>query len=241
MSENRRLSSPFTRLHLVPKSGVSYSCYVKVANNSGGETSTLDAIGHNKSAWKIELSDDALRFKEMSGPGESVLLRDSIDELDLLDGPVITRMLRLKRAKVAMQLDSKGFQAIWAWVGQAQMLKKVLKQRLSWYLALAAIFIVGSLPIAADPDAGVDAVAFDLESALLGAALLVLGAASRLWPHRVLLLLDSAWFVALAGIGIRDIIVGSSSIYWSPLILLQLGLVYSGVLLWKRLRPESLG
>lgn len=175
----------------------------------------------------------------MSGPGESVLLRDSIDELDLLDGPVITRLLRLKRAKVTMQLDAKGFQAIWAWVGQAQMLKKVLKQRLSWYLALAAIFIVGSLPMAADPDAGVDAVAFDLESALLGAALLVLGAASRLWPHRVLLLLDSAWFVVLAGTGIRDIIVGFSSIYWSPLILLQLGLVYSGVLLWKRLRPES--
>ena len=71
--------------------------------------------------------------------------------------------------------------------------------------------------------------------------LLAIGALARVKPHRIFFLIDSLWFVLLAGNTIFEIFTGSSWL-WSVLVVLQLLLAKSGIMQYQRFRdiaPEQ--
>ena len=95
--------------------------------------------------------------------------------------------------------------------------------------------MLGSLPVEADVAAGLDAIPFDVFSALMGGFLLMQGAAAQTWAHAFFLLLDSVWFAILAISSVLDIVDGAS-ILWGLGVMLQLWLVYTGLRDWNKFR-----
>lgn len=102
-------------------------------------------------------------------------------------------------------------------------------------MPIGILFLLGSLPVEADPAAGVEAVPFDLFFALMGGLLLVQGAAAQKWPHDVFLLLDSIWFAALTVSSVLGILDGGN-VLWGLAVIMQCWLTYTGIRDWNRFR-----
>lgn len=211
------------------------------AESDGGEQREFDAVevGKDPQAWTIALTEHEVRGR--SGPKRSsfTIGRDSLlAKLSIVDGIFAPHCLSIKNPKVLLRLDPDGFRALKDWVGQHLLLQGVLKQRLGWALPIGILFLLGSLPVEADVAAGIDAIPFDVFSALMGGFLLMQGAAAQKWPHPFFLLLDSVWFASLAVSSVLDI-VGGASVFWGLGVMLQLWLVYTGLRDWNKFRQQT--
>jgi hypothetical protein len=180
----------------------------------------------------LRLFPQGLRLEaEDGGDSIHVLREQAVPSLQLLDGLLARRVL-------SFRLEPEGFRALRRWIGPADGLRIALRGRLSYALPIGTLFLLTSIPLPADPASGTAAVPFDAASAIMGAALLLNGLLARIRPHRVLLLLDSFWFLALAAQTAYRIGSGASWL-WAGLIALQLFLVRSGIGLYQDLAPDS--
>lgn len=204
-----------------------------------GEYRSLE-VGRQQRPWRLRLFPQGLRLEAEDGAGSIHVLREqAVPSLHLVDGPLARRVLSLRRPrKLVLRLEPEGFRALRRWIGPADGLRIALRGRLSYALPIGTLFLLTSIPLPADPGSGVAAVPFDAASAIMGAALLLNGLLARIRPHRLLLLLDSFWFLALAAQTAYRIGSGASWL-WAVLIALQLSLVRSGIGLYQDLAPDS--
>lgn len=203
------------------------------------EPQSVDAVEPGgKPRWTLQLFAEGLRGERQEGDAASFhIVRDHLPEsIQLLDGLLVKRTLVVKKPrKTTLQLEPGPFRTLSRWIGQPTLLRLALKQRLSWTLPIGVLFVLGSLPLPGDPEAGLDPTPFHPVWAILGALLIVQGFVARRWPRPVLFLLDSLWFVGLAAATAYGVWQGDSP-YWLVVVLLQLGLAVGGVRLWQRFR-----
>jgi len=206
---------------------------------SGGEYPAIE-VTRAQQRWLLRLFPQGLRL-EAEGGGESVhvLREQAVSSLQLMDGLLARRVLSVKRPrKLTVKLEPDGFRALRRWIGPADGLRIALRARLSYALPIGVLFLITSIPLPGEPAAGLAPVSFNAVSAVMGAALLLNGLLARLRPHRLLLLVDSFWFLALAAQTAYRIGSGASWL-WVLVIALQLPLVRSGIALFQDLAPDS--
>ena len=181
--------------------------------------------------WRLTLLTQYLRLDGPEGERFEVSRDKSPDQVELMKawgGGVILTVKTPKR--LVFGLDAVQQAAVEGWLGPPTqgVLQAALKKRFSFGLALGALFIVSSVPISGDPDRGVADVPFDPLFFTLGLVLVALRVVMKLWPHRVLFLVDSFWFLVLAAKVVYDIAHGSSWL-WVFVALLCAVSAYSGI------------
>ena len=203
----------------------------------GPRPETLEATqsGRTPREWTLLLFPDGFRGERQDDAASFHVLRTKLADLvQVVDGLLVKRTLVVKKPKrTTLQLEPRGFRRLARWIGEPTLLRLALKQRLSWTIPIGILFVLGSMPLPGDPEAGLEAVPFNPVSAVLGAALIVQGLASRRLPRPLFFLLDALWFLGLAADTVYRVWQGQSP-YWLVLVVLQIGLAVSGLRLWRR-------
>lgn len=197
------------------------------------EIDSFDALvqsGRRKGTWKVSLDSEVLRLTSADGSEAYEISRaEGAEKIELPGGLLGKRMLvaHIPKRQV-FQVESEKIAVLKEWLGPPTMLKMTLRRRLRWGLPIGILFIVTSLPLPGDPEAGVEGVPFDVVGMLLGVVLIGLGLMMKIRPVRGLLLVDSVWFVVLSGKVVYNMVEGSSWL-WSILVVLLLSSAASGI------------
>jgi hypothetical protein len=104
---------------------------------------------------------------------------------------------------------------------------------------VAAIWMIGSLPIPGNVAAGTNAQSFDPVGFGLALTLVASWGWAKWRPHPVLFLVDSFWFLMLAGYLAVDVYNGRNK-WWLVLIILNLWLVTTGLKHFRRFRGTKI-
>jgi hypothetical protein len=208
----------------------------------GSPPQTLEAAepGRNPRKWTLRLFPEGLRGERQDDGASVHVLRPKLpDVVQVHDGLLLKRTLVVKKPRrTTLQLDPDGFRRLSRWIGGPTLLRMALKRRLSWTIPIGILFVVISVPLPGDLEAGIEAVPFNPVSAVLGTALIVQGVASRLWPRPVFFLLDALWFCGLAADTVYRVTQGQRP-YWLVFVVLQVGLAVGGLRLWRRFQGTS--
>jgi hypothetical protein len=206
---------------------------------SGSWAFNLEELGKKDRRWRIELRPSDLALFEGDDPRPYVLLREQLHD----QGAVFSegmRVLSLKKPKkVTLKLTPEATTAMADWLGKPLLARLYLKRRYAWVLPVAIIWVLGSLPIAGNPEAGTQAQPLDLVGLGLGLALVIAWAFAKWRPHCTLFLVDSIWFLWLAGYLIYDVVHGRSQL-WLILVALLLWMVVTGLKQFTRFRGTPL-
>jgi hypothetical protein len=197
----------------------------------------VDAIAGRTGAWRVALYPD---YMELASADESEfyeLSRDEVEDLVRLRerGPGAP-LLTVKLSKqIAFKLQPESSLEFLAWQGPPTQRRLIaaLRRRLRFGLPIAVLYLLSSAPVAGNPDAGVEAIAFDSVSAALGASLLVLLALVKIAPRRILFLFDAMWFSALA-LSIGSDVARGDSTWWLVLIPVLLYCAAGGLVHYQR-------
>jgi len=141
--------------------------------------------------------------------------------------------------KVNFKLTPQGVAALAEWIGKPVLAAYYMRRRYSWVLPVAVIWVLGSLPLKGDPASGAAAVPFDPVALALGLTLIVSWAFAKWRPHPLLFLIDSLWFLCLAGYLVGDVIGGRSQ-GWLVLVALLVWMVITGLRHFTRFRGTTL-
>jgi hypothetical protein len=187
---------------------------------------SVEEVGKPDRRWRVVIRPGDLALYEGDDPQPFVILREQMQrEVFLIEG---MRVLTLgKPKKVSFKLSPAACEAISEWIGRPVLAAHYMKRRYSWVLPVAIIWILGSLPLPGDPESGVEAVPPDSIGIVLGVALLISWAFAKWRPHPVLFLVDSIWFLCLAGYLTYDVWHGRSKL-WMILVGLLLWMVITG-------------
>ena len=104
-----------------------------------------------------------------------------------------------KPFKVTFKLPPEAAATLAEWIGKPVLGSFYLRRRYAWVLPVAVLWVLGSLPMAGDSASGAQAVAFDPVGLGLGVALVIAWAFAKWRPHPTLFLVDSIWFLVMAG------------------------------------------
>ena len=199
----------------------------------------LEELGKKDRRWRLELRPSDLALFEGDDPRPYVLLREQFHE----HGAVFSEGLRVlglkKPKKVTFKLTPETTTAMADWIGKPMLARLYLKRRYAWVLPVAIIWALGSLPIAGNPEAGIQAQPFHPMGLGLGLALVITWAFAKWRPHCNLFLLDSIWFLWLAGYLIYGVVHGRSKL-WLILVALLLWMVVTGLKQFARFRGTPL-
>lgn len=208
------------------------------------EMDVVDILS-NKQRWRLRLFADLLQFDSSTEqPPIEIVRSESPEKTTLHDSFFMKRCLEVKADKKRVfQFTAVDFATLTDWIGPPTQrdLVVALKRRFAWVLPVGILFVLSSLPLSGDADAGIEPLAFDPIFCGLGIGLVTTGALSRFVAHRVFFLVDSLWFLILAGNITYDILAGASWL-WMILVLLQITLVASGFMQYRRfqsVRPSS--
>ena len=163
-------------------------------------------------AWRLTLAPDSLRLDGPEGAHFDIMRGNAPDQLELVKATAGAVILTVKTPKrLVFRLDAAQRAAMEQWLGPATQrdLQAALKKRFSFGLALGVLFIISSLPVSGDPDRGVGDVPFDVLFFTLGLVLIALRVVMKLWPHPILFVVDSLWFLALGAKVVYDVAYGS--------------------------------
>jgi len=195
---------------------------------SEGQTLELTGQAGRRGKWSVSLEAEALTFTALKGDESFGVRRADADEKIDLQEPWFSDPLlvvTVAKKKVIFKLKRAQLAPLKKWFGPPTIrrLKAALKRRLAWNLPVGILFIITSLPLAADPESGAEAVPFDAVSAGLGASLIAIGILARLWPRRILLLLDALWYLFLAADVAFGIFRGDSPLWTILIVILLVG------------------
>ncbi|MEW6533764.1 MAG: hypothetical protein AB1473_23240 [Thermodesulfobacteriota bacterium] len=187
----------------------------------------LNAVSGLKGEWKAILSEDRLKLESADGNHSVEIPNSEADEkLQLTESSIFPPFLLLFEPKrTAFKLDPDQLRLFKEWFGPPTpaRLRRVLKPRFSFCIAIGILYLVLSIPLPGDPQSGMDPVPFDPIGAFLGVSLLALALLAKFRPSRTLLVLDAIWFLLLAvnvGIGIYS----GNSPWW---------LILGALLIWS--------
>ncbi|MHC4338312.1 MAG: hypothetical protein ACYSTG_10285 [Planctomycetota bacterium] len=186
--------------------------------------------GKRKGLWNLSFEPDVLTLTSADG-GESHQITKS-EAAEKIEAPAPLSGGKALAAHIPKRemfwLEPEQMDVVKQWLGPPGLpeLKVALKRRFKWCLPIGIFFVLTSLPLPANPEAGVEAVPFDVIGAVLGITLIGLSLAMRLWPRRELFLIDSLWFMVLSAKVVYDIVAGSSwlwCIFVAWIVLMVLG------------------
>ncbi|MBW1814648.1 MAG: hypothetical protein JRJ39_13550 [Deltaproteobacteria bacterium] len=183
-----------------------------------------------KQKWQLSLYDDRLILHYMAtGALVEVLRNEAIAKLKTLKLFFILPILVVKSfKKFTYRVKSNEYEIINEWIGKPLLLKKTLKQRLSWCIPIGLIYILTSLPLSEDPTVGLESIPFDPIGMGLGITLIILSIIMSKKPHPALFVADSIWFFLLLCYTLFQIYSGANT-YWGVVIILYIILIMSGI------------
>lgn len=171
--------------------------------------------------WALSLYDDRLELSKAGGQPISIARIDLEQRAELIDGVILRRLLAVTledttAPKTLFLLDPEGFARLRSWYGPPTQreLRRVLREKLSpiWTVPVGLLWAFLALPRRADPGSGLGATPLDENAMTLGFSLFVLGAMSKLFRHRVLLLLYALWFAAFSAYCVLNVLSTGSVI-----------------------------
>ncbi|MFN7141524.1 MAG: hypothetical protein ACK4UN_19525 [Limisphaerales bacterium] len=177
--------------------------------------------------WLLTLHPTHLALAEPGQGQPYIILRDQV----MRTATLVERMgafVLQKPRKVTFNLTSEGTATLADWIGKPIMAAVYLKRRYGWILPIAVLWVLGSLPIKGNPDAGVEGVPFDPIGLILGLTLIVSWALAKWRPHPALFLVDSLWFLAMAGHLVVGVVNGRSKL-WLILVALLVWMMVTGL------------
>jgi hypothetical protein len=198
---------------------------------------SVTELGKAPGQWTLTLHPEHLALAESPGAQPYVILRDQVMKSAILIEGV--RALALKQPfKKTFKLTPEATVKLSEWIGKPTLAAYYLRQRYAWVLPVAVVWMLGSLPLRGDPAKGIDAVPFDPIGLGLGLTLVVSWACARWRPHPLLFLVDSLWFIALAGYLVMGVVNGRSK-GWLVLVVLLLWMVVTGLRHFARFRSTT--
>jgi hypothetical protein len=164
--------------------------------------------------------------------------RERVAHMKLLFMKRAYRFKLEKKKEMIFDLPQDVHLAMQAWIGPLtkEDLKIALKEQLRWTLPIGVLYVFSSMPIAGNPSAGLPPVPLDLLGMILGSLLVLTAMMAKVVPHRAYFLIDSLWFLVMAGYNIANVIQGGS-LWWLLLVGLQLQLSNKGVHDFRRFAP----
>lgn len=178
----------------------------------------LQALNRRLGAWRVEFDEAAAHLEAVEGGTRvSVGRGDTAGRLELHDLPGGQGVLVLpkegERKKLQFKLTREQREAIDRWLGPRTHahLRVVLRRRYAWGIPAGLILVLASLPMPADPAAGLEAVPASPLTAFLGLGLVGMWLVARLRPTPRLLLVDCVWFLLLLGSLVADVVAGRAS------------------------------
>lgn len=203
------------------------------------------AISGLSGTWTFSFDPEALTLTDREGEQSFRIWREDADRMLKLRESILTEsslFVRIDKQKSTFRLDKAQVALLNRWLGKPSVepLERALQRRLRWGLAIGAVFVISSIPLPADPEAGIEAVPADALSASLGISLVAIWVLARIHPRRVWFLIDSLWFLVLAAkIGV-DILHGDAPSWGILIFFLLLGSA-TDFQLWRRYAPEPQG
>lgn len=196
--------------------------------------------GRRKGLWRITLEPEAMALRYDKTGDEYRIDKSEAAEKVELAGILSERILVAQiPKKEAFELNAEQIALVKEWLGPPTMkeLKMALKKWLKWCLPVGIIFLLTSIPIPGNPEAGTEPIPFDPVSAFLGVMLIGVGIAIKWRPRPELFLVASAWF-CVGGINIiYQIVRALSSRFWG---ILAIFLLLSTLEAWRQYRRFAL-
>lgn len=209
------------------------------------ESSTFEVVAEagRKGTWTVSLNTDSLTLAAVDGAESFQIPRAEAEEKAELRESRLTNpflIVSIPKKKVIFKLNRTQADSFKDWLGPPTMigLRAALKPRLRWSLPIGILFVVASLPLPANPEAGLEAVPFDPVLGLFGVSLLVLSILTRIWHQRILFLLDGIWFSLLALHVAAGVLRGDSS-WWAIVVILLIIGAKSGFSEYRRFASLS--
>lgn len=198
----------------------------------------IEELGKKDRRWRLEVRPGDLALFEAGDSQPYVILREQMFKDAVFTENVRALMLH-KPKKVTLKLTPEATAAVADWIGKPMLASLYLKRRYAWVLPVAIIWVLGSMPVSGNPEAGTPAHPPDLVGLGLGIVLVVAWAFARWRPHSMLFLVDSIWFLFLAGYLANDVIQGRSKL-WLLLLPPLLWMVVTGFKSFARFRMTRL-
>jgi hypothetical protein len=189
--------------------------------NSGFE---VTAQAGCKGVWKVALNPESLTVTAADGSESFKISRPDAEEKVEIWGSNFSEPFLVIRVpkQILFKMGKTQAAAVKQWMGPPTFrgLKIALKRRLKWSIPIAILFIVISLPLPGDPEAGIEAVPFDPVSAFLGVVLLGIALLAKIRPMRILFIVDASWFFLLALRVTLGVIRGTSLLWLIAVVIL---------------------
>lgn len=192
--------------------------------------------------WTLHASETGLTLER--GAERYVVPAEELGKRAALsDGVVLRGLLAVSlgegRKRDAFRIDDAATTELLRALGPDVAVRWLLGQRVRFFVVIAMIFLLSSLPIPGDPDAGIEAIPADLMGGLLGLGLLVLAGAARYRPQAWLFVFDAGWLVLLATTGAVQVINGSGSPWWLALDAWLVVSALTAIRVYRRLRAAG--
>lgn len=201
----------------------------------------LKSLNKKQGQWTLELSEWGAVFRRLGGETQVEIprsvLREKCQMVPVFGGQgalIVTH----NKTKLKFLLPPEQRESVDAAFGPETpgSLRLTLKRRYAFCAPIAILFVLSSLPLAADESTGLEAIPFSPLSCFLGIGLLGLWAHARFAPRPYLFVADSAWFVLLALSAVWDVLRGWASPLWLAWVVLLVYLAVQGVKLYKRFK-----
>ncbi len=203
----------------------------------------LTALNSDLGTWNVLLGEDNVSLTPLEDGEPLVIPRsETPGRFDLVrlwgDQAVLVVPRQKKLKKLQFRLEADQTKTIDQWLGPPTLvhLRQLLRKRYALGVPIGLFLILASLPMAADPAAGLDAVPASPITAVLGLGLMMMWLIVRFRPTPRLLLADSIWFCLLLVSTIADVVMGRSSALWLAFCLFLLLLIRSGLREYNRFR-----
>jgi hypothetical protein len=198
----------------------------------------LAEVGKEPKTWTAELHLAHLTLADAPLAQPFVVLREEMMKTAILIEGLGTLILS-KPCKANLKLQPEDARSLADWIGLPVLARYYLRRRYGWVLPVAVIWLLGSMPVRGDTEAGITAHPFDPIALTLGLTLVVAWAFAKWRPHRALFLVDSLWFLGMSGHLIM-MVLGGRSAGWLVLVVAFLWFTWTGVKHFIRFRGINL-
>jgi hypothetical protein len=199
-------------------------------------TFLLQQLGATARTWHLTCHPSHLALADAPDVQPYVILRDEMMKtVTLIEG--MRALVFAKPVKVTLKLPPDAAAVVAEWTGKPVLARFYLRRRYGWVLPVAAIWLLGSLPIpgnAANSSVPFDPIGFGLALVLIAS-----WALAKWRPHPALFLVDSLWFLAI-GAQLAWQVAHGRNHAWLLLLPFLVWVIVSGVKHFLRFRGTHL-
>lgn len=192
--------------------------------------------------WTLRASESGLEL-ERDGERYVILPEELGKRATLADGALVRGVLSVRLegrgGRDAFHLEDASVTALLRGLGPHLAVRWLLGQHVRFFLAIAILFLLTSIPVPGDPASGAEPIPLDWMGIVLGLGLVVIAIAARYRPQAWLFVLDAGWLFVLAATGVADVVRGAASPWWLLLYAALASSAWTAVRLYRRLRAAG--